>query len=141
MRVVLDTNVLVSALIKQNGNPDRILRMAGDRYQLVSSTFILAELERTLARRRIRAKYQVETTPERTMLFIATARVMSDIVTPATLLTVVSDPQDNPVLACAVDGSAEYFVTGDRRLLALEKYQHAQIATPNDFLTLLRSFG
>jgi hypothetical protein len=139
IRVVLDTNVFVSALIRRHGKPDQIYRLAGDKFQLVTREFILSELAETLTRERIRTKYQQETMLERRAGFIATIRIMADLVSPHTKLTVVSDTQDNPVLACAVDGLAEYLVTGDRRLLELGAYGPVQIVTPHTFLEILQS--
>ena len=53
IRAVLDTNVLVSAAIKKNGKPERILLASGERFTLVCSAYILEEVDRVLSRRHI----------------------------------------------------------------------------------------
>jgi len=139
IRAVLDTNVFISALIRQHGKPDQIYRQAGSTFQLLSSEYILTELATTLMLKRIQSKYQMETTPERRARFIETIRVMADIVLPGTRLDVARDRKDNPVLACAIDGRADYLVTGDRGLLVLDTYEQVHIVTPRTFLDFLQS--
>ena len=54
-----------------------------------------------------------------------------------TLTAVAQDVRDNPVLACGVDGQADYVVTGDMDLLTLRQFQAIKIVTPNYFLQIL----
>jgi uncharacterized protein len=64
---------------------------------------------------------------------------MADKVPPRTRLDVASGRKDNPVLACSIDGRADYLVTGDRGLLVLDTFEQIHIVTPRTFLDLLQS--
>ncbi len=138
IRAVLDANVLVSASIRPRGKSDRILRQAGDAFFLLTSEFILSEVEVALGRKHIQAKYQSRVTQEQRTQYLQELRVLAEAVQVQTELHVVSDPKDNPVLACAVDGRANFLVTGDRHLLRLKEYEKVRIVTPEEFLQILQ---
>ena len=138
MRVVLDTNVLVSALIRPGGKPDQVLRRGASRFDLLSSELILVELEETLSRRHIQTKYKPQVTPRKRKRFLARLRAVATLVAiKSELRGIVTDPNDEAVLAAAVDGHADYLVTGDRHLLAVAAHQGVQIVTPEAFLRAL----
>jgi uncharacterized protein len=121
MRLVLDTNVIVSAL-HFGGRPRRLLEaVLRGRHQLVGGSAILVELEAVL----------VETCRwERGRAAAARSEVeaVSDIVTPVEIPHVCRDPDDE-ILAIAIAGKADALVTGDRDLLALRKYEGIRIVT------------
>ena len=134
MRVVLDTNVLVSAAIKKRGKPERILQAGGEHFVLLCSAYILAEVDRVMARQHIRkwlpnANYREG--------FVSALQDSAEFVSTVSAVQAVSDAKDNPILACAVDGSADVVVTGDRHLLRLGTYGHIQIVTPAVFWEML----
>jgi putative PIN family toxin of toxin-antitoxin system len=133
-KVVPDTNVLVSALIKKEGKPAQILRHL-DELELVTAEEILAELEEVLHRPHIQRKYQL--TDEDIHEYLARLRAASTIVPLHTTVDAVVDPDDNKFVACALDGGAGYIVSGDPHLLDLQEYQRIRILTPAVFLTLL----
>jgi len=137
VRVLLDTNVLVSTAIKPDGKPAQIFARATIRFELICSEYILEELADVLVRPRIQKKYKDLVAPERREQFIALVRSLAVMVETQTLLDVVSDKADNPVLAGAVDGHADYLVSGDPHLLALQSYQGCQIVNPDHFLAVL----
>ncbi len=139
MRVLLDTNVLVSTAIKPAGKPAQIFRRAGIHYELLCSEFILEELDDVLARAHIQNKFKDLVTPERREQFMALVRSLAETVELHTTLDVVSDADDNQVLAGAVDGHADFLVTGDPHLLALSQMRECKIVTPDQFLRVLEA--
>lgn len=139
---VLDTNALISAAIKADGIPAQILALAEDRFILLTSEYILEETRGVLARKHIQSKYRLRVTSSRRREFIKELRESAIIVDVKTNLSVVSkDPKDNPVLACALDGRADYVVTGDRHLLDLEEYRGIHTVTPSQFLRIMQEVG
>jgi uncharacterized protein len=140
MRVVLDANVIVSAIISPSGSPAEILRLwEQDKFDLLISLPILFEVQRVLSYPKIKNKYHLsEEQIERVITALATAI----IVEPDEDLAVIQDDEsDNRYLECAIDGEASYVVTGDAHLLALQEYQGVVILPPTGFLALLRGDG
>ena len=138
IRAVLDTNILVSALIRRDGKPSQIVARAVLEYVWLTSEYILAETANVLTRKHIQARYGKWLTPAVQARFIETARAMVEIVdVQTTLVAVPKDVKDNPILACALDGQAEYLVTGDPHLLTLKTFQNIHIVSPNQFLQIL----
>jgi len=76
-------------------------------------------------------------TLERREQYVTVLRSLATLIDAQTSLEAVSDAADNPVLAAAVDGQADFLVTGDPHLLALKEYAGCQVVTPNLFLQLL----
>ena len=133
MRVVLDTNVLLSALAFPGSKPDQVLlRVRRGEVELFLSSFILAELERIL---RDKFRFTKRQTDER----VAVIRRMATLVEPTERIALVADKDDdNRILECAVAARAEYLVTGDKQhLLPLQSIATTQIVTPAAFLELL----
>ena len=132
MRVVLDTNVLVSALLLPQSLPDRVVTLARQgRVQSVTSKELLEELRRVL-----KEKLKFETDQIESALELIFSH--SEIVTPAQPLRIIrSDPSDNRVLECALEGLATAIVTGDHHLLELGKFRHMPILSPRQFLSIL----
>ncbi len=134
---VLDTNVLVSAAIKAGGIPAQIIADAEEYFIWLTSEYILQETADVLARKHIQSRYRQRVTQARRNEFFTEVRRAAVIVKVKTTLAVSSDVKDDPVLASAVDGSANYLVTGDQDLLELGTYQEVQIVTPAEFLEIL----
>jgi putative PIN family toxin of toxin-antitoxin system len=135
---VLDTNVLVSTFIQRADKPARLVSRAGIDFGWLTSEFILSELADVLRRRHIRSKYPAQATPALVSDYLALIRETAALVVVRTdLRGVVGDPKDDAVLACAIDGEANYLVTGDGHLLALGTYHQISIVTPDQFSLLL----
>ena len=137
MRVVLDVNVLVSAVISKRGSPGKILDFwEKGSFDLLISLPILKELERVIHYPKIQQKYQLpEELIERVLALIPSQSIT---VTPNENIKVVEkDPTDNRYLECAIAGSAAYIVSGDRHLLGLKEYQGVIVLPPAGFLALL----
>ncbi len=140
MRAVLDTNVVVSGVIKKEGPSGQILRLflQERKFTAVTSLEILAEIRAVLRREKIR-KYHAWT-DEQIDVFVAFLYAQS-VVTEGNLTVnvITTDSQDNKFLACAQEGSADYLVTGDDDLLQVKSYEGALIIPPATFLALLKS--
>jgi putative PIN family toxin of toxin-antitoxin system len=132
VRLVLDTNIFVSALIGP-GTPARILESCwtGDP-ELVISEPILDELSDVLARDRI-VRRLARRGPE-VSEFVARLRQSAVIVDPTETLDLCDDPDDNRILEAANAGGADYIVTCDDDLLRLAEVQGTRIVTPAQFL-------
>ncbi len=124
MRVVVDTNILLSGLMLPNSIPGRIVQAWRDnRFELVLSQFQLDEIGRVLAYPKIQKRLkwdQAEITHFLQQLFLRSV-YLGDIITVA---EVPADANDNLILSAYLLAEAEYLVTGDRGILALrEQYQ------------------
>jgi len=136
VRVVLDTNVIVSAIISPGGPPDRIFRAwRRGSYELITSAPLLEELAEVLVRPRIRHRTGFSSREE--AAFVAELRESAVVVAPTRHLTVVSDPDDNRILEAATTARADYLVSGDDQVLSLESFEQTRIVTPSRFLAIL----
>jgi putative PIN family toxin of toxin-antitoxin system len=137
MRAVLDTNVIVSAVLSAGSPPDSVLRAwRKEAFQLVSSAPLLRELETVLKRDHIAGR--LGWSPSERRAFIADLREGAIVVIPEKKMEVVlADPSDNKVLEAAVAGHADYIVSGDQHLLSLKTYDGVQIVTPARFVAIL----
>ena len=139
MRVVLDANVLVSAILSPRGAPAQILTAwRAAHFDLVISHAILAELARVFRYPKIAKRHRWS--EEQLQAFLENLPHVA-ILTPGTLTLAVitEDPPDNRYLECAVEGEAAYLVSGDQLLLRLGAYQGIPILTPRAFLEVLQS--
>ena len=128
MKVVFDTNVLVSALVFPGRRAEAaLLHIVEERDQLLISAPILDELLGVLARKFARDGEQLA----RVAVFLGDLAVM---VRPRTRLRIVSDEPDNRILECAVSGRADAIVTGDRALLALANFRGVRLLTLAQYL-------
>ncbi len=132
MRVVLDTNVLLSALVFPGSKPDQVLaRVRHGEVELFLSPFILAELRRILLDKFRLTKQQ---TAERVNLI----QRMATLVEPRERVALVAaNEDDNRILECALAARADYLVTGDKEhLLSLRSIGTTTIVTPAAFIDL-----
>jgi putative PIN family toxin of toxin-antitoxin system len=127
-RVVLDTNVYISALLF-GGLPGSLLDLAFLRsFTLIISPALLEELDEKL-----RVEFGVSV--EDAALVRARLEKVAEVVQPRESLSVIADdPDDNRVLECAVKGEADVIVSGDRHLLELARYQGISIITVRQFM-------
>lgn len=133
MRVVLDTNIIVSGLLWR-GTPQTVLRsgLVGS-FTLIANEDLFSELALTLER----SKFQKYLDRANRNLYVTLSLIRSsvEIVSSADIpMDAVRDPKDRIVLACAVGGHSDYIVSGDKDLLVLESYEGIPIVTPRDFL-------
>jgi uncharacterized protein len=133
MKVVLDTNVMISAIFWK-GSPNLILRLAEKGLiTLITSQNILAELAGVLGRKKfIPYLRQANYTPQS---LVAKFSQLSQVIVPIQQVTgVVADPDDDKFLACALAAEAEAIISGDQHLLKLKQFASIPILTPSQFL-------
>ncbi len=129
MRIVLDTNVLISAFVFPGGTPEIVYRLVLEgKVALITSRVLLAEFARVLTR-----KFGWDAV--RTEAAVAQLVRLATVVEPfKSVHEIVADPADDRVLEAAAAGNAEIIVSGDRHLLNLGSWRGIQIATPAAFL-------
>ena len=138
LRVVLDANVLVSALISEKGSPARLVACWQDeKFDVVVSPTILQELDRVLRYPRLQERYHLPEDDIQRLLRLLGRQAIE--VVPSEELTVIKrDPTENHYLECAIAGNASVIVTGDQHLLELEECEGVEILSPAGFLAFLR---
>ena len=131
-KVVIDTNVMVSALRKSTGAPGRILdSWVQGRFVLIVSQEILNEYFQVLVRKAIE--------PDLVAVLSRRMSRYARLVRPKERLNVVEqDASDNKFLECALEENAEYSISGDRHLLDLKRFGETEIVTPTRFLKLVQ---
>ena len=133
MRVVADTNTVVSRLL-WHGNPRQVLEAArAGTLQLYTSAALLAEIEEVLQRPKFAQRLSLAGVGSRTLVMGYAA--LAYLVEPAVIEPVViADPDDDAVLACAIAARAEAIVSGDKHLIDLAEYDGIPILTAAQLL-------
>jgi uncharacterized protein len=137
IRMVLDANIYVSALLKPDSNPARIIDMVREgALTLLISEPIIEELQRVLSYPKVQQIHGRST--KGISQFLKRLQKVA-VMTPAALLieAVPNDPTDDKYLVCAVEGRADYIVSGDRHLLELTSFAGIPVVDPARFLTLV----
>lgn len=138
MRVVLDTNTLVSALLSPHGPPRRLLDDARAQvFELCSSPVLMAELLDVVSREKFAQRLTAAgLTP---LGIVGEIRRLATMATPTDVPRVVAnDAEDDHVLACALTAQADFIVSGDKHLLNLGgQYQGIAIVTPAQAVPLV----
>lgn len=138
LRAVFDTNLFVSSALVSEGLPAQALdAWRAHQFVLIISPAILSEIAATLRYDRIRRKYGIteQDVDEMLALLLADAVMVpgrSDVAG-----SVPDDPDDEAVLACALDGQADVIVSGDKHLLALGSFRGIPVLTARQFLDRL----
>ena len=131
IRIVLDTNTIISAVGWKHSKPRRILEVClSGKYLLVESPGLLKEFVAVMER----PKFHF--IPEEQKKELVTRLInYCEIVEPKKKLNIIkSDPADNKVLECALEGKAQYIVSGDNHLLRLKDFMGIRIVTAAEFL-------
>jgi putative PIN family toxin of toxin-antitoxin system len=137
MRMVLDTNVLISALINPGGSPDQLVQHweAGD-FTLVTSAAQLDEVKRVLGY----VKLERFIRPDQASRLVANLYRLAAFADELPVVNASADESDNVILATAIAGRASYVATGDKcDLLGLKQVQGVAVVTVRDAIELLRS--
>ncbi len=138
LRVVIDTNVIVSGILSRKGAPAELLNIWRERrFLLLSSSDIVAEVRAVMQYPRIRHKYNISDDEiEQTITLLEHDALLvagdSNVVG-----SVLHDPQDEMFLACALDGLADVIVSGDHHLLDLGVFRDIPIITARQLLDQL----
>ena len=132
LRVVLDTNILISAIVF-GGKPRKILEAVfQEKIQICLSQAITDELTEVLRRQEFTFRTDMVHNLVTEVLAIA------EYVEPLQQIRAIpEDPDDDRILECAVAAGALYIITGDRHLLKLIRYEDIEIVNADQFLDLL----
>jgi len=134
VKVVLDTVIIVRALIKPRGYNSEIIKRVNE-YNLFVSEDMLKEAVDVLHRSSLKKKYDPSG-------IIAVSDIL-DILSEATLINsshkvdICRDPHDNKFIECAITAGADYVVSGDEDLLVIKEYGKVKIVTADAFLKIL----
>jgi hypothetical protein len=138
MRIVLDTNVLVSAFISKVGHSAKILDLISmlEGVQLVLSEPILEEFKDVLFREEVKIRFEYSARDIES--FTQAIRSISEIVKIKSNFKVVKeDPKDDVVLNTAYDGKADYIVSGDHHLQKIKKFKGIKIVNPKQMVRII----
>ena len=138
MRVVLDTNVIVSGLL-WGGPPNRLLRWARDGVlEVVCCEEAIAEVKRVIEHPKFsRRMAALESSPRQVIAYLM--NLVMHVPSPETIPPVVAeDPSDALFLALAVENQARLIVSGDQHLLALKEYGRVPVVTPGEAVDVVK---
>ena len=136
MRAVIDTGILISALIRRQGTIGDVLRALRDgRFTTIYTTDILMEIINVLGRPAFRQKYHIE--PDDIIALVNLMRLRGELVTPVRKVTACRDPKNDKFLEAALAGSADCVVSGDADLLNLTSFENIPFLRPAEFLARL----
>lgn len=134
IKLVLDTNIILSAIGWSKGKPRKILNKCidGELIPIISKD-ILDEVKTVLKR----PKFDFIKKDEREE-FLSLFLQYSEMVEPRKIIEVIKeDPADDRIIDCALEGNVDYIITGDNHLLKLKEYKNIKILTPANFLRRL----
>lgn len=131
-KVVLDTNVLVSALLKSNSSPSIILSLILDgKVKLCLSREIFSEYQGVLARKKFQQLDQKFVKD-----ILSKLDQISVLVEPKVKIDLALDKDDNKFIECAIEAQANFIITGNTKHFP-KKYQNIDIVTPKEFILKL----
>ena len=139
IRAILDTNVIVSGILTPKSVPATILKIGLEgKFKLVISPQVIEEIERVIRYERVIALMRRHKLTCREVDDFMQKLKRVAMVTPGELevTAVPSDPGDDMVLSCALEGKADFVVSGDHHLTDLKSFQGVSIVNPQKFLQL-----
>jgi uncharacterized protein len=134
IKVVLDTNIVVSAVLKPGSNPSSILQLclADPGFKLITSEALLTEYDEVLRRPRFHFSRELV---DRLMALI---RHQADLVMPDIHLShLVNHAADAHILECAVAGGANLLITGNQKHFIIKRHGSTRILSPAEFVELM----
>lgn len=136
MRVILDTNVLVAALIAPNGPPHQLFEaFLGDRFTLITGDMQIEEFSRVTRYPAIRSRIH----PAQAGRMLNAIRSLAVNIENPPTQSISRDPHDDFLFALAQAGAADYLVTGDKAdVLALVRHGRIQIVTVRKLIEILK---
>jgi len=130
---VIDTGVLISALISRRGTTGAVLSaLRNGRFTAIYSTELIVELIEVLERPIFREKYHI--LPEDVMSVINLIRLRGELVIPDKKIELYRDPKDDKFLEAALEGRADCIVSGDADLLDMVSFVNIPILRPAQFM-------
>jgi hypothetical protein len=136
MRVILDTNILVAALIAPTGPPHQLLEaFLGDRFTLITGDMQIEEFSRVTRYPAIRRRIH----PAQAGRLLNAIRSLGVNIENPPAQSISRDPHDDYLFALAQAGAADYLVTGDKAdVLALKRHGRTQIVTARKLIQILK---
>jgi putative PIN family toxin of toxin-antitoxin system len=134
VRAVFDTNVLVAAFVTEGICSKILTRGRRKEFHLIVCPVILQEFERVLIK-----KFSATRNEARSALRVVSEAIHSVVHPSESIQTVCRDPDDDAILACALEAKADYLVTGDEDLLELKTFKGIRIVTSRDFELLFNN--
>ena len=136
LRLVIDTNLLISALIRKNTAPYALYKAWRDGvFELITSLEQLEELGRVMNYPKLRKYFSTEEAHD----MLNGVATYGNIVINLPVVTYSPDPDDNLILASAIAGKANYIISGDKTdMLALGKVENIPIITARNAIELLK---
>jgi hypothetical protein len=132
LKVVLDTNVIVSGLNFPTSNLAKILILvASGEVANFTSRHIVNETRRILVDKFFWTREEVEAAE-------VWLKTFSKSVNPKNRISVIDDDPDNRILECAEEGQADFIISGDHHLIALKEFRGIKIVNPTKFLNLIK---
>ena len=132
MRVILDTNIHVSSLISRRGVTAAVLEQCGSPHLLLASSESITELKGKLEE----PKFERYFTQEEANSYLHDYLDRVTMYDTPDIPPVCADPDDDYLFALALIGEADYLVSGDKQVLALDPYGKTRVVTPRQFLDL-----
>lgn len=130
LRIVLDTNILVSSILIKSSLPDVAFKKARKSGIILLSDFTSQELQEVLTR----SKFNKYISLEIRYQFLAKIKLESEKIVISELINECRDPKDNKFLEVAINGNATHLITGDQDLLELHPFRGTSILTPRQFI-------
>ena len=128
MRVVFDTNIFISALVFPGGQAEKAIQKIIERDTLLISKAIINEVLLVLSRK-------FSSDPEELSRFAVHLAELGEMVRPAKKVSVFQDEADNRIIECALSGTADVIVTGDKEMLTLKEYRGTRIISLREYLS------
>ena len=132
MRLVYDTNIIISALLFEGSKPSKAFDIGINQGAILFSSSTFTELEEVLSRN----KFDQYISHEERKQFLTSFILYSKPVEINETISECRDPQDNKFLELAVCGKANFIISGDEDLLVLNPFRKIKILTPDSFLKI-----
>ncbi len=130
-KIVIDTNVIISAILFNNSPPGKAVKLANQLGQILLSDVIFQEMQKTITRKKFDRYLSLDSRRQ----ILSKLLLDSELVEITETITICRDPKDNKFLEVAVSGEADLIITGDQDLLVLNPFRGIDIITVNEFLT------
>jgi hypothetical protein len=137
IRAVLDTNVIISAYLNAEGKPAQIFSLAREnRIEICFSPQIISEIAETLLKPKL---VKIHRRNRKDVFAFTKALAGAAFITPGVMKVdaVKADPDDNIILACAMESYADYIISGDHHLTDLASFEGISVVNPDTFLKLM----
>lgn len=132
MRVVLDTNILISATMWDNSVSNKLMRALAEKdIEIFTSYDILEEYKKVIRRD---FKYEEEDINKIILELLSYMQVIEPI---TKIKIILKDPDDNMIIECAADSNSDFIISYNKHLLEIEEYEGIKVLTPEEFLEML----